>query len=191
MAAQQNGYVIVPHNTYDQFRSYALTHGVNVDYRWGNQCWDICALLWYQYGLRLITRPQGNGVAYQCWTISRDLNARGPFKKVYNKTDIKRGDCLVFNQHGSYRTGHIAFADENYNGTNNLHIMGQNQGQGSGWGAASNIWNSPLTYFLGAFRNDNWDNVPPTPPPTPPTPGADTKSNFPWVLYQSKFRRSR
>lgn len=184
MAQQQNGYAIVPHNTYDDYRSFCLTHGINVDYTYGNQCWDSCALLWYQYGLRLQT---GNGYAYGCWTIMRNQNARPPFIMITRPEDIKRGDVLVFNKHGSWYTGHIAFADEDYNGTNYIRTLGQNQGQGISSGTPSNIINSSLTWFLGAFRNENWVVI----PPTPPTPTGRAKKSFPWVLYANKLRQTR
>ena len=184
MAQQQNGYAIVPHETYDDYRYFCLTHGINVDYTYGNQCWDSCALLWYQYGLRLQT---GNGYAYGCWTLRREQNAQPPFTMITNPQDIKRGDVLVFNKHGSWYTGHIAFADEDYNGSNNIRTLGQNQGQGTASGTPSNIINSSLTWFLGAFRNENWVVI----PPTPPTPTETAKKRFPWVLYANKLRQRR
>ena len=192
MATQQNGYTTVPHSTYDEFRAYALTHGVDVDYNlnnFGNQCWDICALLWYQYGLTLVTRPGGNGVAQDCWLISRNTNAQPPFSLIYNVGDIKRGDVIVFRASGAYTTGHIGFADEDYHG-NQINIMGQNQGQGSSHGTPSNVITWNLTNFLGAFRNTDWDNTPPTPQPTP-TPGSSGKSNFKWVLFGKRARENR
>ena len=183
MAQQQNGYTIVPHATYDEFRQYALTHGVNVDFSWGNQCYDICALLWYQYGLRLQT---GNGYAYGCWTLMRNQNAVLPFIQVADLNKVKRGDVVVFNHAGSFVTGHIAFADEDYNGSGRLRCLGQNQGQGSSSGTPSNVVNLYTNTFLGAFRNTSWNNV----PPTPPTPTIK-RENFPWVLYSRKLRQTR
>lgn len=184
MAQQQNGYAIVPHNTYNEYRSFCLTHGINVDYSWGNQCYDSCALLWFQYGLTLQT---GNGLAYGCWTLRRYQNALPPFTMITRVEDIKRGDIIVFNHHGSFSTGHIAFADEDYNGTNTIKTLGQNQGQGVSSGTPSNIVDSSLVWFLGAFRNENWNAT----PPTPPTPVQTTKGNFPWVLYAKKLRQRR
>lgn len=182
MAFQQNGYALVPQTvTYDEWRQYALTHGVNVDWSYGNQCWDICALLWYQYGLRLET---GNGLAYGCWTYRRDVNGRPPFELIYRKEDIKRGDVLVFNHHGSWSAGHICFADEDYTGSNYLHCLGQNQGQGTGYGTPSNVVNLSLDYFLGAFRNTHWES---TPPPQPVIRKVKEKK-FPWAIYTRKFR---
>lgn len=178
---QQNGYAFVPHLTYDEWRSYALTHGVNVDYHFQNQCWDICALLWYQYGLRLATGP--NGYAYECWTVSRNTNARGPFKTINSIQDVKKGDCVVFNRAGSFYTGHIAFADEDYNGSGRLRCLGQNQGQGISSGTPSNVVSMGVANFLGAFRNTSWRQIPPTPPPSKKEVG------FPWVLYSRKLRQ--
>lgn len=182
MAFQQNGYAFVPESiTYNQWRQYCLTHGVNVDWKHGNQCWDVCALLWYQYGLTLQT---GNGMAYGCWTLKADQNARPPFVKITRKQDIKRGDCVVFNKVGSYYTGHIAFADQDYRGSNSLLCLGQNQGQGIGKGTPSNIKPMNLANFLGAFRNTKWADAP---EPLPKVIVRDD-SGFPWPIYARKFR---
>lgn len=183
MAQQQNGYAIIPESeTYNRWREYLLTHGVDVDYAFQNQCYDACALLWYQYGLRLET---GNGYAYGCWELRRDQNGRPPFELVWGKENIKRGDVIVFNHHGSFVTGHIGYADEDYNGTDTIKCLGQNQGQGISWGTPSNIVNQNLYWFLGAFRNTNWTEEPPTPPT--PTEIVERKK-FPWVLYANKLR---
>ena len=187
MDFQQNGYIMVPQAiTYNEWRGYALTHGVNVDFCWGNQCWDLCALLWYQYGLRLATGPGHH--AYECWTNSRDFNARTPFTKVYRIEDVKRGDVIVFNHHGSYTDGHICFADEDYNGGGRLNCLGQNQGQGNGYGKSANIVRFNVYHFIGAFRNTKWEHTQPDPGPTP---SPKKQKRFPWVLYSRKLRGER
>lgn len=188
MAFQQNGYVLVPEAvTYEQWRGYLLTHGVNVDWAYGNQCWDSCALLWFQYGLRLQTGP--NHAAYECWMASKDVNARTPFTAIVGIQNVKKGDCVVFNRTGSFWTGHIAFADEDYNGSGYLRILGQNQGQGISSGTPSIVINYPVGGFLGAFRNTRWEHTP-TPQPTP-TPTTHKKKRFPWVLYARKLRSQK
>lgn len=175
--AQYNGYRIVPHDSYDNWRNTTLNNGWNVDYTYGNQCWDLPALLYFQYGLRLITRPQGNGTAAMCWTVSRAANSVTPFISIEGVENIRRGDILVWNATPFTTTGHIAFADENYNGTNRLNCLGQNQGQGSA--APANIANLSLNNFLGIFRNTQWSA-----PPAPPTPPEeqDKKRKFPWAI---------
>lgn len=189
MASQLNGYAIVPHSTYNEYRAYCLSHGVNCDRLYGNQCVDTPKLLWWQYGKSLQT---GNGYAYGIWTLRRNKNAVGPFKLIYNKSDVKRGDIVVFNHHGSYTAGHIGFADENYKGGRTIRLLGQNQGQGTGSGKASNVINHSMTYFLGAFRNTKWSSSPTPPPPGPqpgPQPGPSPTSEFkrfPWYLYNNK-----
>ena len=189
MAIQQNGYTDVPHLTYDEFREYCLTHGVDVDFLYNNQCVDTPKLLWRQYGLTLQT---GNGYAYGIWTIMRDYNAKPPFIIIDNLQDIKRGDIIVFNRHGSYYTGHIGFADEDYNqnhynqyGANVISTLGQNQGQGSSYGTPSNVVDLNVSNILGAFRNSKWQSSPPEPTP------IKKSGNFPWVLYAKKLRQSR
>lgn len=176
--AQYNGYVSVNHATYADWRQATLGNGYNVDGMYGNQCWDFCALLWWQYGLTLYTRP-GGGTAEDCWTVSRALNSVTPFTSVYNKSEILQGDVIVFAGTTQYPTGHIAFANEDYNGTNSIECLGQHQG-GAGQNDPSNLATLNLVNFLGAFRNMNWTNVPPS-PPTPPS-GTGEKRKFPWAI---------
>lgn len=186
MADQVNGrqkILAEQYDTYDHWRTYALDHGVNVDFSYGNQCWDICCLLWIQYGLWLYTGPRG--YAYECYAVSRDRNAVLPFSKVERKKDIKKGDCLVFFPSGLNFTGHICFADEDYKDTDMMNCLGQNQGQGVSSGTPSNIARLNLRYFMGGFRNANWAVTP------PPTPVVKKKGDFPWELYAQKFRNGQ
>lgn len=178
--AQYNGYVSLPHDTYQQWRDATLGNGFDADNTYQNQCWDLPAELWYQYGLRLITRPGGNGTAEDCWLISREQNAVPPFIAVYGVENIRRGDVVVFRGTTSYPTGHIAFADQDYeSGMASMNFLGQNQGQGSS--NPSNIANLSLTNFLGIFRNINWNQ------PVPPTP-EEKKRKFPWVVAWSHWQ---
>lgn len=179
--AQYNGYVTVAHATYDEWRAATLGNGYNVDGLYGNQCWDFCALLWWQYGLTLYTKP-GGGSAQDCWNVSKYLNAVPPFELVFRKQEIKRGDVVVFGNTYGQGTGHIAFADEDYNGTNDLDCLGQNQGQGSG--NPSNIATLDLAGFLGVFRNTDWNGTPPEP--------QEKKEGFPWPIawkHWQNFKR--
>lgn len=186
MANQLDGYAFVPHNTYDQYREFCLSTGVNCDYAYGNQCMDTIMLLYYQYGLRLQAGPYG--YAYETFANKRWQNTAGPFISYEGANNIKRGDILVFNAYGSYYTGHIAFADEDYHGGNTIRILGQNQGQGIGWGAASNIINYSLSIFLGGFRNTNWQGSDPGPSPSD-NPVSEFGSGFPWAIYTHKIRK--
>ena len=180
--AQFNGYVKVAHATYQQFRDATLGNGYNVDKAYGNQCWDFCALLWWQYGLTLHTGPKG--WASECWTSSRALNAVFPFTQVTKVSDIKRGDCVVFKGTSNYPTGHIAFADEDYkDGMTRMNFLGQNQGQGSL--NPSNIANISLANFIGAFRNSNWTT-------SKPSTKDEKKHKFPWAIawqHWDNFKR--
>ena len=180
--AQFNGYVKVAHATYQQFRDATLGNGYNVDKAYGNQCWDFCALLWWQYGLTLHTGPKG--WASECWTVSRTLNAVPPFAQVTSISDIKRGDCVVFKGTSNYPTGHIAFADEDYkDGMTRMNFLGQNQGQGSL--NPSNIANISLANFIGAFRNSNWAT-------SKPSTKDEKKHKFPWAIawqHWDNFKR--
>ena len=171
---------IVPHSTYDEFRNYVLGKGFDMDGFYGPQCWDGADLIWYQYGLYLYTGPQG--YAYECWAVSRSLNAVLPFTDIYGGIQtIKKGDIVVFGPTQDNPAGHIGYADEDYNGGSYFNLLGQNQGPGSGIsGLPFNIYPIAYSQVIGAFVNTYWQGTP------PPTPTARTK--FPWVLFARKFR---
>lgn len=172
--AQYNGYVTIPHSTYNEWRAATLGNGYNADNSYGNQCWDYCAELWHQYGLSLYTKTGGGGAA-DCWLVSRASNAVGPFVAVWGVTNIKRGDVLVFNRYSSSPAGHIGIADEDYNGTGYIRLLSQVPGlYGTNGTVHQNNWS--LAHFLGIFRNKNWQDTP------TPTPSEETKRKFPWPI---------
>ena len=118
-----------------------------------HNCYDGAALLWQQLGMTLLT---GNAKASGCWTQQRAHNAGTQFQLITDKSEIKRGDVVVFSM-GEY--GHIGFADQDYNGNNYIQLLGQNQG-GTAYstgGSAFNVVNVSLTTFLGAFRYVGWN----------------------------------
>ena len=178
------GYIQVPHSSYNEWRAATISNSYDVDYypiRQPFQCWDYCALLYFQYGRRLITKPGGNGTAADCWNVSRAANSVPPFISITGKENIKRGDILVWNSNQYSTTGHIAFADEDYNGTNKLNCLGQNQGSTN-----VKITELNLNNFLGIFRNTAWDSG-----PTPPPPGTPKVKKFPWVLTWGRKRYTK
>jgi len=174
------GYVDVPHSSYDAWRSATISNMYDLDGYYSGQCWDYTALCYAQYGLTLYTKP-GGGVARECWTVSRALNSQPPFESVYNKTEIKRGDILVF---GAGYAGHICFADEDYNGTDYIRCLGQNQ-RGSGGGYPATLDNFSLASFLGAFRNTNWQGD------TPEPESGYNKHRYNFVLFNRRKRQEK
>ena len=175
--AQYYGGVSIPHNSWDAFFNATIGNGYDYDGFYGNQCWDYCQELWYQYGMFLFLGP--NGYAYEAWTIARAQNLGQQFEEVTNLADVKKGDCLVWSQAFAYPTGHISFAAEDYNGSGYILSVGQNQQSPSG------TYGHPVTldrfyiapYFLGAFRNKEWK--------TGPGPGPEPekkKDKFPWPI---------
>lgn len=130
----------------------------------------------------------------ECWTTSRYVNAGDSFDLIYNFSDVKRGDCIVISSSPISSTGHIAFADEDYNGSIMMDLLGQNQEYPNFYsGHIPTVTRLDVgSYFLGAFRNKSWIGGPgPGPePPTPPHPPfpASTFHHFPWVLIGQKRR---
>lgn len=187
MNHQYDGYISIPHDSYDQFKQATLGNGYNVDGYYGNQCWDYLAELWHQYGLTLYTGSRG--YAYECWTVSKNRNAVTPFIAVEGIANIRRGDVIVLSGIPSLPAGHIAFADEDYNGSNYLNILGQHQGEASSAvDSFVNVRNFEIgSRFLGIFRNTSWRSQP------EPEPEEDKKKRkFPYPVawhHWQNFKR--
>lgn len=182
--------------SYDNFRRDALNRasqglGYDVDGYYGYQCWDLTAELWMHVpeftnsGLYPHTGPQH--YASECWTYSKDVNAGSSFDLIYYITELKRGDIIVIDRSAISETGHIAFCDQDYQGTNYLELLGQNQVNPSAvYGHIPTVTRLNISSFLGAFRYKEWK----TTPPTPPIP-LGRRNKFPWVLYARKLREQR
>lgn len=99
---------------------------------------------------------------------------------------------IVWNGTTAYPTGHIAFADEDYDRSGYIAVLGQNQGTGgtpppvfpSDGGSTTNVNRLSVSNFAGAFRYRDWQHT----PPTPPVPSRLREKRFPWVLYANKLR---
>ena len=182
---QTNGYVTLPVTSYDAWKAAVNGNGYNANQdQFGDQCWDLTAEFWYNIGF-----PQGypstggTGAAYGCWD-ARTLNAGNAFDLIYDKTDIKRGDVVVYNHFPGNDFGHIGFADEDYPGHDAINILSQNNGGTpySGGGSYTNVNDYDLQYFLGAFRYKGWQHSPYI------TAQPPKRKKFPWVLYSRKLR---
>lgn len=186
-----NGYVTLPVTSYSAWKNAVIGNGYDADGYYGAQCWDLCAEFWWNIGF-----PQGypitgpNSYASECWTVNRETNksynGTQYFDLIYNATDIKRGDVVVF----AGSPGHIGFADSDYTGGTYISILGQNQGSSGtptpiphpNGGTTANVTNLNASSILGAFRYREWGGG-----PTPPTP-TRKRGKFPWVLYARKLR---
>ena len=188
---QNNGYVLLPVNSYLAWKTATLNNGYDADGYYGDQCWDYTAEFWYNNGFGTGYPQTGpNGAAWECWTNSRVVNAGNKFDLIYNLADVKQGDILVYDQFSGNPYGHIGFADEDYATWSAVHpgdyefpILSQNNG-GTPYapgGSYVNLHGYDTRLFLGAFRLKAWH---PTPPPTP----SAERKKFPWVLYARKLR---
>ena len=176
--------------SYNMFRGAVLTRaalglGYDVDGYYGYQCWDLAAELWMNLpefansGLWPHTGP--NSAAMECWTVSKVENAGSSFYLIYELSDVKQGDIIVLGPSAISSVGHIAFADENYNGTNYLNLLGQNQVNPDFIiGHIPTVTNLNVSAFLGAFRYKEWADEPPV--------GRKSKHKFPWFIYTQKIR---
>ena len=181
------GYVDVPHSTYDEWRSNTIGNEYDLDGQYGCQCWDYASLFWRNVGFSAGYPQTGNGYAYGCWTERRYVNAGNEFDLIELLSLVKKGDIVVLDK-GRFTgdvSGHIAFADEDYQGGNTLRLVGQNQENPSASvGYKVTADNMSVTKFLGAFRYKGWEQ------PTPPTP-TTKKHKFPWFIYSRKLNQMR
>lgn len=193
-----SGYVTLPINTYLAWKNAVAGNGYNADGAYGCQCWDLTAEFWHNIGFPAGYPLTGsNHYASECWTVNRNnnisYNGTTYFSLVENLADVKQGDVVVFNGTTNYPTGHIGFADENYDGTTTIAILGQNQGSGGtppavpdpAGGTTANVQRLSTSTFLGAFRYTGWGGGP-TPPPAP-----TYKSHFPWQIYARLLNNRR
>lgn len=160
-----------------------LYYADNVEH---HNCWDYASLFWRNVGFPAGYPLTGNlSYAYQCWTASRVQNAGDQFDLIYNVSDIKQGDVIVMNGTSANPPGHITFADEDYNGTNTIWCVGQNQGGTPlpGGGTAVTRDQLGLGDFLGAFRYKAWHTTPPI-----TIKRTVTRQHFPWAIYARKLR---
>lgn len=155
--AQYNGWRKVNVSSYDAFRNVVNGNGYDVDGAYSNQCYDGAAVMLYSATGRKLSTG-GTGAARGCWEVAsaRKFNAGTEFELITDKTKIKRGDMLFWTNNS--RWGHVAFADEDYNGSNYLKVLGENQ-KGDGSGYPFTVINMSLSTFLGAFRYKEWAKV--------------------------------
>lgn len=184
------GYVTVDVSSYDAFRAEVLGNGYDCDGLYGAQCLDAFMLLNYNIGGVSAGYYDGppyvkagpNEYASECWTLlaSRIYNASDNYDLIYNLSDVKRGDMIIF----AGAPGHNALADADYDPIQHsqyIPCLGQNQGGDyfPTGGACFNVIGNNVNAFLGAFRLKRWH--------TGPSPSTE-KSKFPWFLIANKLR---
>ena len=190
------GYVTIPHATYNEWRNATNGEGYNFDYSYGCQCYDLAVEFWWNVGFPTGYPIIDQSSAYRMWDYRNQnvsYNGTTYFDLIYNLSDVKRGDVMVFNYFSENPYGHVGFADVDYSSWTpdpyepyEFPILSQNNGgtpDPSG-GAVTNIHGYDIRLFLGAFRYKEWES---TPPPTP----TEKKHHFPWVLYERKLRENR
>lgn len=148
-----------PQTVYDSL----INQCVDFDGAWGSQCYDEMAYFHYVYTGRWLS-TNGTGGAYGIWD-ARDYNNSGnEYELIYDATQIKAGDWVVF--HNGYY-GHVGMALGGYN-NGYVALLGTNQGGPAcaGGGAVASVINMNLSSFSGAFRPRIWIRQPePTPSP--------------------------
>lgn len=181
-------YVKVDVSSYNAFRSATMGKAYDVDGSYGAQCWDFASIFYYSAFNKTGMPATGNGYAYGCWTLEKAANTLSGLTQVTNLKDVKRGDLIVLNK-GRYSgddTGHIAFADQNYTGSDTLVLLGQNQVDPSAI-VGHAVTSTPIncSAFLGGWRYDKWNA---TPEPEPGPAKAKKKHHYPWAIFGNEAR---
>lgn len=172
----------VDYSSFDRF--IATTNGQHI----GNgECWDYVNLVWSHLGHRYYTYPPSNPGATNHgikWGVlnneARNANIITHLTYISDKTQLKRGD-IVITVGGTY--GHGGFIDEDWSGNKKYHIYSQNY---AGRRTVARDYYR-LDDFGGAFRYDEWTEI----PPTPPTPSGKKKHHFPWAIYGRSIHDSK
>jgi len=192
--AKYIGYVDVNHATYAEWKNATLNNGYNIDGSYGCQCWDFASLFWRNVGFPAGYPHITASSAYTMWGL-RDENISYDgtqyFDLIYNLSDVKQGDIIVYNYNSSNPYGHVGFADQDYatwtpdpSQPYEFPILSENNGgtPDPDGGAYVNVHGYDTRLFLGAFRYRAWQQ------PVPPTPTTG-RSKFPFVLYARKLRQ--
>lgn len=182
-------------STYDAFRGATMGNGYDIDGAYGFQqrCWDYGALLWGNIGryghagvpYNYPYLSTGNtGYAYGIW-YARTENASSNFDLIFNINDVRRGDLVILDQ-GRFAgdvSGHDAFADEAYDGSGYMWLVGQNQeNPNPTTGHVVTRDRMSVAKFMGAFRFKQWEQ---------PEPERKKKKKFPWYLYAKRLNQIR
>ena len=180
--AHYSGQVIVPIDSYEAFKNAVNGNSFDFDGVAGCQCVDLAKLINFNLGFSSPYWDTGNtGCAYGGWTVltARVFNAGTQYSLINDITMVKTGDMIVIDQFSGNPYGHVGFADQDYNYTNNIRMLSQNNGgiPAPGGGTTVNIANYPITHFLGAFRLTRWQQG-----------STPTTSRFNWALYARKLR---
>lgn len=194
--AKYTGYVTIPTGTYDAWKNATLGNGYDADGYYGCQCWDLAAEFWWNIGFpQGYPHAGGTEYAYMVWDDRNNnisYNGTTYFDLVYNASDIKRGDIIVFSPTSANPAGHIGFADINYSSWTpdpsqpyEFPIISENNGgtPDPAGGSYVNLHGYDIRLFRGAFRYKEWEETPPTP--------TSRNNHFPWVLYARRLNQMR
>lgn len=179
----------VEHSTYVSFKAATLGNRYDVDnfpVEQPYQCYDYVDLLYEQSDVGQYLSTGGTGNVKGCWQVAsaRASNGSGHFEIVTDKTAIKKGDIIVFDTYGNWygSTGHIGFADEDYNGTEYIQLLSQNF-YGHHYVVLEQAYLGQA--FLGVFRFKPWQEP-------EPEPEEKKKKHFPWPVawhHWQNFKR--
>lgn len=173
-------------SSYDAFKAAVNGNGWDVDSSYGAQCVDAFMLINYNLGYPSPYAWAGPlGYSYEMWTdtTARARNASDKYDLIYNLTDVKRGDMIVFSSAVGGGYGHNAFADEDYNGQEYINCLGQNQ-YGAPFptgGACFNVYGISSAAFLGAFRLKAWHSL-------PEPVFEEDEERFPWPVAWANWK---
>lgn len=177
--------VTVDISSYENFKTAILGNGYDVDGVFGYQCVDLAKLLAGNAGRTSpYWKSDPDGYAYEGWTVlsNREYNAADYFTLIYNKADVRTGDMVMLRNTSSNPYGHIGFANSDWTAdTTTTELLGQNQvNPNPDTGHVTTLTNVDVTSFLGAFRFNRWQPLP------PPLVEEKRQSRLPLILTTLK-----
>lgn len=131
--------------------TYPIGTWIDVDGKWGAQCYDYANAFWYgQVNRGVVSNDNAKGI----WNL-KTQNAGSEFDLIGTWANLRPGDVIIWGGNG---VGHVAMA-MTYPSGNNIIVWGQNQGAGHNYvtGLPVSKRNADSSNFLGAFRYKGWD----------------------------------
>lgn len=168
----------------------AFIASTNEQYIGNHTSKDYISLLWEHLGSSYYTSNPSepsptSGPVKDGWlnVDARSANTISHLTQVNSLSNVKRGDVVLFT-YG--QNGHAGFANQDYNGGNTISIYSQGY-NGVNYVNLNSI-DLTLLNYIGGWRYDAWEEIPPEPPVPEPD---EEKKRFKWAIFTRKLNEKR
>lgn len=129
-----------------QWRDMTIGKSYDIDKAYGSQCWDYFAYFLQYFNLPLSAQCSLTNYVCDLWRLKDKYGYSTYFEYVYNASDLRTGDWVIWDKGSSHPYSHIAMYYEGLE-------LGQNQG-------APYVNEKRTTWdILGAFRFRSWGDI--------------------------------